>query len=153
MQKHILADTSCLILLEKINHLDWLRELFGQLIIAEEVAGEFGSPIPDWIQILKVQNELIHSAIISENLGSGESASIALALECENPLLILDDLKARRKARSLNLSITGTSGVLLLAKKKGLCQEIKPLLDALKENGMWISPRFYNTMLKLAEEA
>lgn len=110
MQKHILADTSCLIFLKKINHLDWLRELFGQLIIAEEVAGEFGGPIPDWIEILKVQNELVHSAILSENLGLGESASIALALECENPLLILDDLKARRKARSLNLSITGTSG-------------------------------------------
>lgn len=109
-------------------------------------------PIPDWIEVRKVRNELVHSIILSENLGLGEAASLALALEYENPLLILDDLKARRKARFLKLTFTGTSGILLLAKKRGLCTEIRPFLDALRNAGMWISPKLYHTVLKLAGE-
>ncbi len=36
-----------------------------------------------------------------------------------NPLLILDDSKARRIAAKLNLQFTGTLGILLKAKQAG----------------------------------
>ena len=153
MPKHILADTSCLILLEKINRLDWLRALYGKLIVAEEVATEYGMPLPDWIEVRSINNQPFLASLLAESLGKGEAASLALAFEVENPLLILDDQKARKKARSFNFLITGTSGILLLAKKRGLCVSIKPELDALVKAGMWLAPSLYDTLLSLSGES
>lgn len=152
MPKHILADTSCLIFLEKIERLEWLHHLFGNLIVVKQVAEEYGSTLPAWITIKTITREHVLTSFLEENLGKGEAASLALALELDKPLLILDDQKARRKARSLNLLITGTSGILLLAKKQGLCNAIKPELDALLQAGMWLAPPLYNTILSLAGE-
>lgn len=46
MHKAIISDTSCLILLEKIGELELLRKLFGVIITTQEVASEFGLPLP-----------------------------------------------------------------------------------------------------------
>ena len=67
-------------------------------------------------------------------------------------MLILDDQKARRKAKALKLAFTGTLGILLLAKKRGLCQNVKPELDALKDAGMWLHPDTYQYILTAAGE-
>lgn len=39
----IIAGTSCLIIYEKINQLEILRDTFVELIVTDEVAEEFGS--------------------------------------------------------------------------------------------------------------
>ncbi|MDI9365773.1 MAG: hypothetical protein QM541_12535 [Flavobacterium sp.] len=46
MQKAIIADTSCLILLTNIQELDLLQKLFGNIITTNEVAEEYGLPLP-----------------------------------------------------------------------------------------------------------
>ena len=46
MQKVIISDTSCLILLHKIGKLELLFELFGAIVTTKEVAAEFGLPLP-----------------------------------------------------------------------------------------------------------
>jgi predicted nucleic acid-binding protein len=51
MQQIIVSDTSCLILLKKINRLDLLYELFGQITITEIIADEFGSELTEYIRI------------------------------------------------------------------------------------------------------
>lgn len=152
MQKHILADTSCLILLEKIKRLEWLRELFGSIVVVTEVADEYGASLPDWIGVRELAEPSRMIAFLAENLGKGEAASIALALELDNPLLILDDQKARKRAATLNLAYTGTTGIILLAKKQGLCPAIQPELDALRKAGMWLSSSLYQKLLDIAEE-
>ncbi|MFK7971049.1 MAG: DUF3368 domain-containing protein [Bacteroidia bacterium] len=132
--------------------MNWLQSLFGNLIVVEQVAEEYGSPLPEWIEIKNITEKHVLSSFLKENLGKGEAASLTLALELDSPLLILDDQKARKKARSLNLTITGTSGILLLAKKRGLCDAIKPELNALLKAGMWLAPSLYNRLLSLADE-
>lgn len=47
----IIADTSCLILLEKINFLNILETLFSRVTITPEVLEEFGRPLPDYIEV------------------------------------------------------------------------------------------------------
>lgn len=42
MQAVIISDTSCLILLDKIQELDLLKKLYGQIITTQTVAEEFG---------------------------------------------------------------------------------------------------------------
>ena len=48
MQKVIISDTSCLILLDKIGELNLLNKLFGLIIVTQEIAQEFKKELPDW---------------------------------------------------------------------------------------------------------
>ena len=64
---------------------------------------------------------------------------MALALEIENSLLIIDDYKARKLAKNLNINYTGTIGIIILAKQKGIINSIKPILEKIKETNFRIS--------------
>ena len=57
MQKTIIADSSCLILLDKIEELELLKLLFGKVIITSIIAEEFGSSLPEWISIRNAENK------------------------------------------------------------------------------------------------
>jgi predicted nucleic acid-binding protein len=50
-EKIVIADTSCLISLTKIEALGVLQQLYGEVYITEEIAGEFGEYLPDWVKI------------------------------------------------------------------------------------------------------
>lgn len=118
MQKAIISDTSCLILLEKIDELSVLHALFGNIITTHDVAFEFGNRLPDWVEIVDPVNKN-YQEIIEATLDKGEASAIPLAIEYEDCLLIIDDLKARRFALQLGLNITGTLGILIEAKLAG----------------------------------
>lgn len=51
MQATIISDTSCLIVLYKVQQLELLRLLFTEIITTQTVAAEFGEPLPKWISI------------------------------------------------------------------------------------------------------
>lgn len=51
MQKIMVSDTSCLILLEKIGRISLLESLFGKITVTGVIADEFGRPLPDFIEI------------------------------------------------------------------------------------------------------
>jgi predicted nucleic acid-binding protein len=65
----------------------------------------------------------------------GESSAIALALEIENSLLIVDDKRARRLAIDLGLEITGTLGLIIRAYGKGVIDDIDSTVASLQETG------------------
>lgn len=109
MHKAIISDTSCLILLDKIEELDILNKLFGTIITTREVAEEFGEPLPLWFE-LRQPTDKNYQSIIEASVDKGEASAIALAIELEDCLLIIDDLKGRKFAHQLGLSIIGTIG-------------------------------------------
>jgi len=45
----IIADTSVLIVLSKINRLHILKEIFNSITITPEIHHEFGEELPDWM--------------------------------------------------------------------------------------------------------
>ena len=92
-----------------------LEKLFGKVLITPEIYDEIGETLPAWIIVRKARDTK-YQALINVSLDPGESSAIALAAEYKNPLLILDDLKARNYAESLKIPYTGTIGVLLNAK-------------------------------------
>lgn len=94
MQKTIISDTSCLILLQKIGELDLLQGLFQSVLITPEIANEYDLPLPKWIVIESPSNKT-YQRILEASLDKGESSAIALCLEKTDPLLIIDDLKGR----------------------------------------------------------
>ena len=77
------------------------------VFVTTEIAQEFGEPLPKWIVIKQVK-EKKYQQLLENTLDKGEASAIALALEMEDVLLILDDLKARKEAQKLGLKITGT---------------------------------------------
>ena len=66
-----------------------------------EVANEFSGQLPDWVRIESVSDKK-YQGFLETQVDKGEASAIALAIEMENPLLLLDDLKARKLASQLN---------------------------------------------------
>lgn len=143
----VIADASYLIVLQNIQELSLLQKLFGEILIVQQVKEEFGSDLPEWIKVKEVQNKLQENAL-NLILDKGEAASIALTLETDNSLLMLDEKKGRRIAQELNLKIIGTLGIILLAKEKGLINSIADLLAKLESADFRISP---NLKVKILE--
>ncbi len=87
----IISDASCLILLYKIDELDLLKGLADKVYITQTIKKEFGKGLPDWIKI-KSPTDNHYQEILEMDLDPGEASAIALALEIDNTILIIDDL-------------------------------------------------------------
>ncbi len=143
----IIADASCLIVLQNVQELPILQKLFGEVFVTQEVEREFGLDLPEWIKIKLVQNKTQQNAL-NLILDEGEASSVALALETNDSLLIIDEKKGRRIAQELGLKITGTLGIILRAKEKSLIGSIEGTFEKLETVGFWISPSIKAKILK-----
>lgn len=147
----VIADTSCLIALSKIEAIELLNELYEEIYITEEIALEFGESLPEWVIVENVKNKK-YQQLLDLYLDLGEASAIALALEKIDVLLILDDLKGRKEAEKLGFRITGTLGILFKAKKEGLITELKSYIEKLKAVGFRISPKIEEDILRKSKE-
>ena len=152
MQRNIIiADASCLILFEKLKLLDILHQLFGWIIITQDVADEFGNDVPEWI-IITEPKDRASVLVLESSVDRGEASSIALALEFSQCLLIIDDRKGRQVARRLGINITGSLGVLVDAKMEGIISQIKPVLGKIKQTNFRFSKQIETEILRHAGE-
>lgn len=71
----------------------------------------------------------------SWDLGQGESAVISFVLENPGFWAVIDDREARRCAMALHCRHTGTLGILVLAKRRGVIPSIREYIERLKEGG------------------
>ena len=151
MRRTIISDTSCLILLDKIGELSILNKLFGVITTTSEVAIEFGQPLPSWFEIREPADKN-YQAIIEATVDKGEASAIALAIELDDCLLIIDDLKGRKFASQLGLTIIGTIGVIVDAKLAGIIPSVKPILSKIKSTNFRITEQLELLILKRAGE-
>jgi predicted nucleic acid-binding protein len=151
MQKVIISDTSCLILLDKIGELELLQTLFGRITITNEIADEFNKELPNWFSIQAPKNRM-YQVILEASLDKGEASAIALAVEEKDCLLIIDDSKGRKYAEKLHINITGTLGILINAKFSGHIASVKPLLEKIKKTDFRITSDLEIIILKKAKE-
>lgn len=80
--------------------------------------------------------------------------AIALALELNANLLLIDERLGRSEANRLGLKITGLLGILVEAKQRNLIIAVKPLMDALIATSEFrVSSKLYNQILALMDEA
>ncbi len=149
--KAIIADTSCLIIYDKINKLEILRDTFVELIVTYEVAEEFGDELPAWIAIKRITNKNQYLEL-AKNLGKGEASSITLALEFDASLLIIDERKGRKVAEEMKIDIIGSLGVLIKAKETGKIESVKEILNLIDKTNFRISNSLKEQVLKKAGE-
>jgi len=86
-------------------------------------------------------------------LDLGESEAIALSVELQSDVLIIDEVAGRDVARKLGRNIIGMVGVLLEAKKQGHIQSVKLYLDKLRNTGFRMSAELYQMALNASQEA
>lgn len=151
MHSIVISDTSSLILFDKIGELELLNKVYDSIITTPQIVLEFGETLPEWIKIIEVKDDK-YFYFLETQVDKGEASAIALAVEIEHPILLLDDLKARKLAKKLNLKFTGTLGVIHKAKQLGIINEIKPLIDKLLLTNFRISEIVVAELLRLNNE-
>lgn len=157
----IISNTTPILSLLKIGKLHLLKELYGNIIVPMAVFQEIerGKEKPyyqnltllDWIDIQGIKNHDARAYFI--DLDEGEAEVLILAKEQNAELVIMDEILGRRYAQQLEFNLTGTIGILLKAKEKGLIKSLKALLTELTEKGTWLSPKLISKAIKLANEA
>jgi hypothetical protein len=159
----VISNTSPIVNLAAIGHLELLRQLYGQIAIPEAVYNEIaitgvGQPgalevtTVDWIQTHQAVDRTLVSSLQME-LDEGEAEAIALAIELGADLLLLDERRGRMVASRFGLKFIGLLGVLTEAKHKSLIRAVKPLLDDLiGKAGFWITSDLYDRVLRTAGE-
>ena len=157
-----------LIYLSKLNRLEFLKMLFGEIFIADAVYEEVviegkqdahtdavivERAIEDgWINVVKAKER--KELKLFEELDQGEMETISLALDMHPDLVLIDEAPARQIARSLHLQVKGTVYVLLLAYQKRMLKkdETKQLLAALLAAGFRLAPELYAKILNELEK-
>lgn len=159
----VVSNTSPLTNLAAIGLFHLLHNLYGQIFIANAVWDELNAQNQVWpgrhevasaVWITK-QSPYNQQAItaLRRDLDRGEAETIALALELEADLVLLDERDGRYAAQRFGLEVVGVLGILLEAKSKGFISHIKPHLDALRQKaGFYIHDKLYQQILALAEE-
>lgn len=157
-----ISNTSPLLYLYRVEALGWLGTLFGETWVPRAVVDELnegrrrGHDVPNpvsepWVRIVNPRNT--PSEWLALDLGPGELAAMALALENPDRIILLDDALARRTARAAGLQVWGTLRILLEAKSRGLTDKIAPHVERLADSGMWLSNDVRQRILALAGEA
>lgn len=155
------SNTFPLLYLYRIGGLAWLGHLFQEVWVPNAVAEELevgrqrGYDVPEiggltWVRCVNPAH--VPQEWLALDLGRGELATIALALEHRENAILVDDLLARRIARVAGLEVWGTLRVLLEAKKHGLIEQVAPYVGRLVDAGMWLSVDLRLRILRLADE-
>lgn len=158
----VICNTSPLQYLHQISQLRLLPALARRVVVPTAVAEEIatgrarGVNLPDlsaldWVEVRRPSSAPVLPLVT--DLGPGETAVLALAIESSDAIVVLDDAVARRVAESLHLKLTGTLGVLLSARRAGLIAAVAPMLDKLDALRFRISPHTRAAVLRLAGES
>ena len=160
----VVSNTSPLTSLAAIGRFDLLRQLFGELHIAEDVRAELNAGSrahPGSREVEKGSWSHLHHHVdagplvrtLRRDLDRGEAETLALAVELEADLVLLDEREGRRAATRLGLDPLGGLGILLESKERGHLEEILPHLDALRQRaGFYLGQALYRQVLKFASE-
>lgn len=158
-ESHVVSKTTPLITLGEISLLYALHELYGEVWIPDTVFAEYErgrTAHPQrpylrefaWMSVHPVTK----NSQIPTSLDAGERDAIALALSIRAPRILLDERHARAVAIRLRLTVTGSIGIVLAAKRRGIIDLVKPLLDEIIAQGRFIGPDLYDQILRQAHE-
>jgi len=156
----VLCNSSPIIGLAKIDRLDIIEKLYQEIIVPKAVFDELITKGRYKDKTAEI-NELIHQNIVKvhkvnnreliralrKDLDYGESEVIALALELQADLVVVDEKDARDLAEFYNLKKIGLLGILIRAKERGLILSVKEYMDRLIDAGFRIDENLYELII------
>jgi predicted nucleic acid-binding protein len=155
---NLVVNASPVIFLSKIEMIDYLPEMVEHLTIPQAVIHEIEQHRDEaffWIKQNKkkfsVKAESITTSVSAWDLGLGETEVITFASEHKDFTAALDDKAARNCAKSFQIPVIGTIGLIIRAKKSRVIDDAKPYLLKLKETGFRINDYLFDYALKLAD--
>jgi len=160
----VVSDSSVLISLSSMGHLNLLRKRFPEGILVPEavwkevvVTGK-GQPgaeevtAANWVTVREVSDRALVS-LLSVELDKGEAEVITLGKEVRADVVLVDEKDARRSAHRLGLKTLGTIGILIWAKRSGFIPNLKELLDDLQTRAKFrLSREVYDEALRAGGE-
>lgn len=145
-----IVDTTVLIAFARTNLLHVLPQLYDRVLAPVAVYDEAlrDPERVDYSQILeafragqvRLSDEMPGAIAELAGMGAGEHAAVVLARDMD-AIVVLDDERARRMARRLGLSVTGTVGLLIEGRRRGLIGSVVAVLDELVGSGFRIGER------------
>lgn len=155
----VVADSSPLIILSKLQCFDLLKKLYSEIYISAEVYREVviaGAGLPgasevansEWIEVRQLRNES-ESQVVEQTLalGAGELSTILLAREIHADHVLLDDQHARKFAHKAGLQVRGTVGLLEVFYTRGLLSDLRSAFKQLIVQGVYVDPKLLNRRL------
>lgn len=137
-----------------------LPQLFTEIVVPEAVWQEImdGPHLDRATQQLPGLNWLKKASInpapgvVNWDLGMGETEVLSFVVGHGDYTAVLDDMLAKKCARSLGLQTIGTGTILILAKEAGLIQSVEQALHTLQQVGLWISDEVVQMLKQKAGE-
>ena len=160
-KRKVIVNSTPLIALSKVDRLDLLRDMYGEVSIPSAVFDEVTAKNDvvrekvensGWIHVETIQNES-DKRMYKAKLHDGEVEVMILARESgDEHLVVIDDEQARKTAEYLGLHLTGTLGVLIKAKQKGLLDAVMPVIKSMEAHGIYFSGGLKDRVRRLADE-
>jgi predicted nucleic acid-binding protein len=142
MAERIVINTGPLIALARMDALDLPSQLPYEFICPSEVREELDEGIslgyqviaPSWLTMIPLSASPSAASVAA--LDKGEGAVIQLALEQGLSRVSIDEVKGRRIATALGLSVVGSLGLVARAKVLGIIPAMRPLVEKAMREGV-----------------
>jgi predicted nucleic acid-binding protein len=153
------VNASPAIVLAKAGMLDLLGRLADELLLPEAVASELlagpsGDPARAAVESgwgTRIAVERAPTAIVEWGLGAGESSVLAVALERQDAIAVIDDAEARACARALKIRLTGTLGILARAFRAGSIPSLDDAIEKIRAAGLFVDDALVSAVLAWAK--
>ena len=154
----VVSDTSPLRALDHLNLLPILPRLFGAVWLPPAVHEELvlaGVTLPNepWLRVESPANGSLVQRLRT-TLDPGEAEAIALAIEINAAIVLMDERRGRAMATSLGLQSRGVVGILIEAKAAGIIPRVASSIESLRGGlNFHLSDRIVAEALELAGES
>lgn len=147
----VISDTTPLISLLKINRIDLLEKLFGDVLIPQAVFEELTIDERFRLEADQIRQKKF---IVVKPVNNPESANIlkrATGLDQgeSEAIVLTDEAKGRNVSTQMGLRIMGTIGILMAAyeEQELTSDEVRECVDELQRAGRHIGQRHYQMLL------
>jgi predicted nucleic acid-binding protein len=157
----LIADSSALVALSVMDSLKLLEPLFGKVYVPSavyaEVTADLSLPessalalyLKDKVYPLSDPSDIV---LIDAYGDLGETEAMMLYKKLRADRLLIDDARGRRVAQVNEITVIGSLGILLLAKRKGFITQVAPQLKKLQASNVYVANKLIEQVLRLAGE-
>jgi predicted nucleic acid-binding protein len=157
-----IVNASPLILLAKIGRIDLLDAEDVDVVVPVPVLLEVSNAADPADPIVRAVHDAGWSVVMPSlpvpeslsrwKLDPGEESVLTVALQSPGCEVVIDDRAGRRCADAHGISLLGTVGLVILAKRLGRIAAAKPIIEDLRRVGLYVKDNVIADALKQAGE-